>query len=259
MLSIAVKAARRAANVIIRGSLDMEMNKVEVTRKSSNDYVTSVDFAAEQAIIEVLQEAYPDHAILSEETGLIGDEHAEYQWIVDPLDGTRNFVHNIPDYVVSIAVLKNGVAQHAVVFDPIRNEMFTASRGSGTFLNDRRVRVSSCRSLQEGILVGRLPIFSKADQTVRTEFLTLMKSMAAYRQFGSSILELAYIAAGRIDALCNYNLRPWDLAAGVLLIQEAGGLVGDYKGEQSWQEKQEIIAGNPRVFAKMVQVLNTEA
>lgn len=254
MLSIAIKAVRRAATVIARGSLDMEQNKVEINRKGPNDYVTSVDIAAEQAIIEVLREAYPEHAVLGEESGLVGTTASEYVWVIDPLDGTRNFVHGIPNYAISVALTHRGIPQHAAIYDPNLNEMFTASRGSGMFLNDRRVRVSTRRTLDEAILSGRCPKTHEAD--LHRQFFQLMNECSAYRQLGSSVLELAYLAAGRVDIVFNTHLKPWDMAAGSLLILEAGGLIGDFQGEQNWQSTGDIIAANPRLFAKAIQAIN---
>ncbi len=245
MLTIAVRAARRAGAIINRGSLDLD--KIQIARKGPNDYVTEVDRNAEQAVIEVLRDAYPDHAFLGEESGHIPgakdkeNEMPEYQWVVDPLDGTTNFVHGFPNYAVSIALLHKGVVTQAVVYDPARNEMFTATRGGGAFLNDRRIRVGNRTRFSDALISGRFPSVSGSTRK------------GAERYYGlATVLELAYVAAGRFDGYCGVHLKPWDLAAGSLLILEAGGLVADFEGEQTWQQTGNVLAASPKIFTQML-------
>ena len=259
MLNTAVKAARRAGNIINRASLDLE--RLSVSRKGPRDFVTEVDRAAESAIIEILQTAYPDHAILAEESGAQpgassspGD--AEYQWIIDPLDGTTNFIHGFPDYAVSIALAHRGVITQAVVYDTTRNELFTATRGAGAFLNDRRIRVSRRTRMPEA-LVGASFRSSDDAEVVRWAriFSEMSVACAGTRHIGSAVLDLAWLAAGRLDAIYGAKLKPWDIAAGSLLVLEAGGLVGDFDGEQGWLDSGNIVAATPRLFPQFLTLL----
>ena len=258
MLNTAVKAARRAGNIINRASVDLD--RLTVARKGPRDFVTEVDTAAESAIIEILQTAYPDHGILAEESGLSGagpkGEAPEYQWIIDPLDGTTNFMHGFPDYAVSIALAHRGVLTQAVVYDPTRNELFTASRGGGAFLNDRRLRVSRRLRLHESLLGAS---FRSADDTEMARWSRLFSEMsvscAGTRRIGSAVLDLAWTAAGRLDACFGAGLKPWDVAAGSLLVLEAGGLIGDFTGEQGWLESGNILAATPKIFPQILSLL----
>lgn len=254
-LNIAVKAARRAGAIINRASLDVDLLKV--SSKRQNDFVTEVDKAAEAAIIEVLREAYPDHGILAEESGATaGRKESECQWIVDPLDGTTNFIHGFPQYAVSIALAQKGVLQHAVVYDPSRNELYTASKGRGAFLNDRRIRVSKRDRLQEALIGTGFPfrVWDHVDAYLGM-FRDLMHKTAGLRRPGAASLDLAYVAAGRFDGFYEIGLSPWDMAAGALLITEAGGLVGDLTGEPGYLASGNIAAGNPKVFAQLLQAI----
>jgi len=254
MLNTAVKAARRAGSVIGRASLDLGQIKVSV--KQQNDFVTEVDRAAEATIIETLREVYPTHAILAEESGQSGGENAEYQWIIDPLDGTTNFIHGFPQYAVSIALAHKGVLSHAVVFDPNRNELFTASKGAGAFLNDKRIRVSKRAKLDEALLGTGFPyrMFEHVDP-----YLSIFKEMtrrsAGIRRPGSASLDLSWLAAGRIDGFWEFGLAPWDMAAGALLIMEAGGLVSDLSGEGNYLKTGNIVGGTPKVFNQLLQAI----
>jgi myo-inositol-1(or 4)-monophosphatase len=252
MLNTAVKAARRAAGIINRASTDVD--RIPVQDKNFNDFVTEVDRAAEAAIIDVLHEAYPKHAILAEESGKTGS--SEFVWIIDPLDGTTNFLHGLPQFAVSIALAERGVLTHAVVYDPSRNELFTASRGSGAFLNDRRLRVSKRIRLTGSLIGTGFPYrdFSHVDAYIGI-FRDLMKTTAGLRRPGSASLDLAYVAAGRYDGFFEIGLKAWDIAAGALLITEAGGLVGDMEGENRYLESGHVLAGNPKVFGQLVQVV----
>ncbi len=252
MLNIAVKAARRAASVINRAARDLE--GVTVTRKRQNDYVTEVDHAAEAAIIEVLKKAYPGHAILAEESGAAGS--SEYQWVIDPLDGTTNFIHGFPQYAISIALRHRGALEQAVVFDPGRNELFTATRGRGAFLNDRRIRVSKRAKLAESLIGTGFPFrdLQHLDEYMAA-FRTVTRATAGIRRAGAAALDLAYVAAGRLDGFWEIGLSPWDMAAGALLILEAGGLVSDFDGESGYLDRGNIVCGAPKVFVPLLQVV----
>jgi myo-inositol-1(or 4)-monophosphatase len=252
MLTIAVKAARRAGNIINRASLDLD--RLTVRQKSQNDFVSEVDQAAEDAIIEILLESYPSHQILAEESGSRGA--SEFQWIIDPLDGTTNFLHGFPQYSVSIALLHKGVLTHAVVYDPARNDLFTASKGCGAYLNDRRLRVSKEKQLKEALIGTGFPYrdFTHIDAYLGM-FRDLIQKTAGLRRPGSAALDLAYIAAGRFDGFFEIALNPWDIAAGCLLVQEAGGLVGDFEGNEHYLQSGNIIAGNPKIFGQLLQAI----
>jgi len=259
ILNIAVKAARRAATVINRASTQVDLLTVE--SKAPNDFVTEVDRAAENAIIEVLRDAYPQHGILAEESGTSGGpDDSEYQWIIDPriidpLDGTTNFLHGFPQYAISIALARNGVLEHAVVFDPTRNELFTASKGSGAFLNDRRIRVTRRTRLAESLIGTGFPFpeFKHLDAYLAM-FRELTQKTAGIRRPGAAALDLAYVASGRLDGFWEMGLQPWDMAAGALLIQEAGGLVGDLAGESAFMQTGNMVAGAPKIFAQLSKI-----
>jgi len=251
-LTIAVKAARRAATIINRASTQLDLLAVQT--KSPNDFVTEVDRAAEEAIISVLRETYPQHGILAEESGESGD--SEYQWIIDPLDGTTNFIHGFPQYSISIALARNGVLEQAVVYDPTRNELFTATKGGGAYLNERRIRVSKRIRLSESLIGTGFPFreFDHVDAYLAT-FRELTQRTAGIRRPGSAALDLAYVACGRLDGFWEIGLKPWDMAAGVLLIQEAGGLVSDLSGESGFMASGNVVAGTPKVFGQLLPVV----
>ncbi|MFN0160621.1 MAG: inositol monophosphatase family protein [Burkholderiales bacterium] len=256
MLNIAVKAARKAGSVILRASRDVDLLKVESKRQ--NDFVTEVDRAAEAAVIGVLREAYPNHSILGEESGLSKGSQAEFQWIIDPLDGTTNFIHGVPQYCVSVGLLHKGIPTQAVIYDPNRNELFTATRGSGAYANDRRLRVSRRERINEALIGTGFP-YSKVESLERyiEMFRKVTLNCAGIRRPGAAALDLAYVAAGRFDGFWEMGLSPWDMAAGILLITEAGGLVGNFQGETGYMESGEIVAGNPKVFAQLVQLISS--
>jgi myo-inositol-1(or 4)-monophosphatase len=241
ILNTAVKAARRAGNIINRASQNLDI--LSVTQKAINDFVSEVDHEAEHAIIKVLLDAYPSHSILAEESGAAGK--SEFKWIIDPLDGTTNFLHGFPQYAVSIALAHKGVMTQAVIYDPVRNDLFTASRGSGAYLNDHRIRVSKRLKLQQSLLGTGFPF---------REFAHIDAYLAMFRA-GAATLDLAYVAAGRLDGFWEFGLSPWDMAAGSLLITEAGGLVGDLEGNSTYLESGNIVAGNPKIFAQLIQAL----
>ncbi len=257
-LNIAIKAARRAGQIINRASNDLDLLKV--TTKQPNDFVTEVDKAAEAVIIETLREAYPSYGILAEESGLSegkgGD--TEYQWIIDPLDGTTNFIHGLPQYAISIALAKGDVIEQAVVFDPNRNELFTASKGAGAFLNERRIRVSRRIKLGDALIGTGFPyrMFDKVDLYLAI-FKELAEKTAGQRRPGAASLDLAYVACGRYDGFWEFGLSPWDMAAGALLISEAGGLISDLRGDANYLETGNVIAGTPKVFAPLLKVVQS--
>lgn len=256
MLGIAVRAARRAGAIINRAARDVEV--LPVTRKRHNDFVTEVDKSAEQAIIEILHRAYPDHAILAEEsgakTGAAGE--SEYTWIIDPLDGTTNFIHGFPQYAVSIGLRHKGVLAQGVVYDPTKNELFTATRGRGAYLNERRIRVSKRVHLNETLIGTGFPFrdFAGLDEYL-SMFRELTARTAGIRRAGAAALDIAYVAAGRLDGFWEMGLSPWDMAAGALLVQEAGGLVGDFRGDAGFLDSGRIICANPKVFGQLVQII----
>ena len=254
MLNIAVKAARRAGSIINRAALDP--SALQVRAKRANDFVTQIDRAAEAAIIEVIHKAFPDHAILAEESGASESKSREYCWIIDPLDGTTNFIHGFPQYCISIALQHRGAIAHGVVYDPGRNELFTASKGRGAFLDDRRIRVSKCEQLKSALVGTGFPFkeLSRLDLYLR-QLRNLMQNSAGLRRAGAAALDLAYVAAGRMDAFWEMGLSAWDMAAGALLIQEAGGLVGDLGGEAGYLEKGDIAAATPKVFPELLKAL----
>ncbi|MBI4195362.1 MAG: inositol monophosphatase [Betaproteobacteria bacterium] len=252
MLNIAVKAARRAGNVINRATRNLDI--VVVKEKLANDYVSEVDHEAERAIIDTLRAAYPEHSILAEESGATGK--SDYQWIIDPLDGTTNFLHGFPQYAVSIGLSHKGIVTQAVVYDPTRNDLFTASRGRGAFLNDTRIRVSKRAQLKSSLVGTGFPFRQFEHVDVYLAMLRdMMKNTAGVRRPGSASLDLAYVAAGRLDGFWELGLSPWDMAAGALLITEAGGLVGDLEGNEGYMRSGNIVAGNPKVFVELLRLL----
>ncbi|MCK6406809.1 MAG: inositol monophosphatase [Rhodocyclaceae bacterium] len=255
-LNIAIKAARRAGQIINRASLDVDLLKV--TAKRQSDFVTEVDKAAEAAIIEVLREAYPNYGILAEESGATAGKQADYQWIIDPLDGTTNFIHGLPQYAVSIALAHNGQLVQAVVFDPERNELFTASKGRGAFLNERRIRVSKRTRLDEALIGTGFPYrcFDHVD-TYLALFKELTQKTAGLRRPGAASLDLSWVACGRLDGFWEFGLSPWDMAAGALIITEAGGLVSDLAGESAYLESGNLVAGSPKIFSPLLQVVQS--
>jgi myo-inositol-1(or 4)-monophosphatase len=252
MLNIAVRAARSAGNIIIRnlGRLD----QLSVHSKERNDFVTEVDRQAEQEIIHTLRKAYPGHAILAEESGEQGQD--EFQWVIDPLDGTTNFLHGFPHFSVSIALRHRRRLEQAVIYDPIQQELFTATRGSGAHLNDRRIRVSSRPRLEGALLGTGFPL--RAEQHLDSYldmFRALLPQTAGIRRAGSAALDLAYVASGRLDGFWEIGLSEWDMAAGVLLVQEAGGLSGDLLGGHDYLRSGNIVSANPKMFTAILKTI----
>ncbi len=256
MINIALRAARKAGENIVRASDDLD--RIEIKAKGINNFVTEVDIAAEQEIIYHLRKAYPDHAILAEESGLTGPEDAEFRWIIDPLDGTTNFIRGIPHYAVSIACVYRGKLEHAVVVDPVRHEEFTASRGRGARLNGRRIRVSSLNSLEGALLGTGIPFREHCDDRLEPyckSVESLAGQCAGIRRAGAASLDLAYVAAGRLDAFWEIGLAPWDIAAGALLVREAGGLIAGTDASENYLDSGNIVCGNPKAFKAVLQVV----
>lgn len=253
MLNTAVKAARKAGSIITRASSDLD--KLTVRRKRQNDFVSEVDDAAEDAIISVLRAAYPDHAILAEESGSQSSA-SDFTWVIDPLDGTTNFLHGFPQYCVSIGLLHKGVPNQAVVFDPNRNELFTASKGVGAYMNDRRLRVSKIDRLEDALMGTGFPFreVGHLDDYLRM-FKQMTLSTSGIRRPGAAALDLAWVAAGRIDGFWEMGLSAWDMAAGALLVREAGGLIGDFDGEDRFLDNGRVVASNAKLFSAILQVL----
>lgn len=253
ILNIAIAAARNASKIVLR-SLD-KLDSLNISSKGHNDFVTEVDKKSEEAIIQTIQKAYPDHAILAEESGVIGSH--DYTWIIDPLDGTLNFMHGHPHFSITIAVQYKNKTKHGVTYDPLRDELFYASRGTGAFYNNRRIRVASRKSF-EGTLIGtgyghkslqNLPRHIAIEQA-------LLPQAAGIRRSGSAALDFAYTACGRIDGFWEFNLSPWDIAAGALLVTEAGGIVSDFEGKENFLESGNVIAGNPKIFKALLTTIH---
>ena len=255
MVNVAVKAARLAGNIINRAALDVE--SVRVSQKIANDFVTEVDQASENIIIDTLLTAYPDHGILAEESGQTrGNPQSEHIWIIDPLDGTTNFIHGFPFYCISIALQSKGRIEQAVVYDPTRNDLFTSTRGRGAFMNDRRLRVSKRIRLQECLISTGFPFRPDDDYAAYLKLMSeVMKRTAGLRRPGAAALDLAYVAAGFSDGFFETGLHPWDMAAGSLLITEAGGLVGNFTGDADYLHQRECMAANPKIYAQLVTLL----
>ena len=255
MLNVAVKAARAAGAIINRAALDVEA--VRISQKQVNDFVTEVDHASEAVIIETLLTAYPHHAIWAEESGKThGTQGSESVWIIDPLDGTTNFIHGFPVYCVSIALAVKGKIEQAVIYDPSRNDLFTATKGRGAYMNERRIRVSKRIDLRQCLISTGFP-FRPGDNF--NNYLRMMSDVmqrtAGLRRPGAAALDLAYVAAGFTDGFFETGLSPWDVAAGSLLVTEAGGLIGNFTGEAEFLEQKECVAGNPKIYGQLVAML----
>lgn len=256
MTTIALRAARKAGDLIVRAS--DELDRVGHQAKGAADFVTEVDIASEQEILYHLQKAYPDHAFHCEESGLTGSPNAQYTWLIDPLDGTSNFMRGIPHYCVSLACLKDGKLEHAVIVDPVRREEFIASRGRGAQVNGHRVRVSNATELRESLLGTGIP-FLGHEQEKLPAYAETMSTLAGQsmgiRRAGAAALDLAYVAAGRLDAFWEIGLKPWDIAAGALLIKEAGGLISDFNGAENYLSSGNVVCGAPKIFKQVLQTV----
>ena len=253
MLNVAIKAARTAGTLINRGALDVE--SVRVSAKQTNDFVTEVDHAAEAAIIDTLLTAYPDHAIWAEESGRRPGKHggADHVWIIDPLDGTTNFIHGFPVYCVSIALMVGNKLEQAVIYDPSRTDLFCATKGRGAYMNDRRIRVAKRNAMRDCLISTGFPFRPGDSLPTYLQMLgDVMPKCAGVRRPGSAALDLAYVAAGFSDGFFEMGLSPWDVAAGALLVTEAGGLVGNFTGESNFLEQKECLAANPKIYGQLV-------
>ena len=254
LLNTAIKAARRAGTIIMR-HVD-QLDRLTVETKGRNDFVSEVDRLAEAEIIRILRNAYPDHGILAEETGR--QPGNDYLWVIDPLDGTTNFLHGYPQFAVSIALEHKDKLEQAVVFDPHKNEIFTATRGQGAQLNERRIRVSRVSDLGQALLSTGFPFRSHKYLEAWIDTLRdLLLHSSGVRRAGSAALDLAHVACGRFEAHWEFGLNRWDIAAGCLLIQEAGGLVGDFSGGQGYLKSGNIVAGNPKIYAEILRRLQS--
>ena len=256
MLNIAVRAARNAGKIIARSFEEIDM--IETSQKGSNDFVTNVDRDAENAIIATIRKSYPDHSIVGEEFGENKGDNNDYQWIVDPLDGTTNFIKGIPHFSVSIALKVKGKLDQAVIYDPMRGELFTASRGAGAQLNGYRIRCSKAKEIEGTVLATGFPHKSKHRLDA---YLGMFKDFfidtSDIRRSGSAALDLAYVAAGRVDGFWEMNLKPWDTAAGQLLVQEAGGMITDFAGGTQFDKSGDIIAAGPKLTRHMVKTVRS--
>src|SRR6476469_3516546 len=255
MLNVAVKAARAAGAIINRAALDIE--SVRVSQKQLNDFVTDGDHSSEAAITETLLTAYPDHAILAEESGRQhGRQGSDFVWIIDPLDGTTNVIHGFPVYCVSIALAVKGRVEQAVIYDPTRNDLFTATRGRGAYINERRIRVSKRTDLRQCLVSTGFPFRPGDNFNLYLRMMAeVMQRTAGLRRPGAAALDLAYVAAGFTDGFFETGLSPWDVAAGSLLVTEAGGLIGNFTGEAEFLEQKECVAGSPKIYGQLVGIL----
>lgn len=253
-IKIAEAAARKAGQIIINAI--EHIDTIEITKKARNDFATSVDRASEEQIIEILHKSYPAHHIIGEETGNHGPEDSDHVWMIDPLDGTTNYIHGFPHFAISIAMLFKGRVENALVYDPIRDEMFMASRGQGARMNGRRLRVSPQRQLEDALIGTGFPFKHEHHiEPYMKTFQALFPKTGGVRRAGSAALDLAYVAAGRLDGFWEICLNQWDMAAGALLVKEAGGLVSDFQGSENYLENGNIIAGNPKIFKSMLQII----
>lgn len=256
MLNIAVMAARKAGDLISQAS--RELDKIKVVTKGPGDYVSDIDQAAEKAIVEVLLNAYPNHSIMAEEGSLneqSGTPYGEsrFKWIIDPIDGTTNFIHGLPHFAVSIALQVDGITEQAVIYAPATNDLYTASKGLGAFCNNRRMRVSKRTRIIDSLLGTGFPVKTIVESREFGElFLDLTAKSAGVRRMGSAVLDLAFVANGALDAYYAVGLKAWDYAAGALMVTEAGGLVSGSLGESDYMSTGSIIAGNPKIFAQLL-------
>jgi myo-inositol-1(or 4)-monophosphatase len=255
LMNIAVKAARSASKIILR--VVDRLDTVKVTEKNTNDFVTEIDQSVEQEIINIIHEAYPDHAILGEEGGKSGK--SDYTWIVDPIDGTTNFFHGHPHFCISIGVKFKDTLEHGLIYDPLRQELFTATRGTGAYLNDRRIRVAQRKQFAGSIIASGFGNKSIKDIGEYLKILAaILPQAGGTRRSGSAALDFAYVACGRIDGFWEMNLAPWDIAAGTVLIKEAGGIVDDFTANGKYMETGNVIAGNQNIFNLILQVVKTK-
>ncbi|MGB5331041.1 MAG: inositol monophosphatase family protein [Woeseiaceae bacterium] len=254
LLNVAVMAARRAGGTLIRNLVKLEKLKVE--EKGHNEYVSEADRAAERAVIDVILKHYPDHAILAEESGAQGNEDADTVWIIDPLDGTTNYLHRFPVFAVSIGVQVNGRMEHAVVYDPLRQELFTATRGNGAQLDEHKIRVSGQKELERALVGTGFP-YRQAESELEPYLRMLgkvVRNTSGVRRPGAAALDLCYVAAGRLDAFWETGLAPWDMAAGSLIIREAGGIVSALDGGENYLDTGHILCGTPKIYKDLAKL-----
>lgn len=255
IVNIAVSAARAAGNTILRAA--DRMDRVKITEKGQNDFVTEIDQLVEKEIIAIIHKAYPKHSILGEEGGEQIGKDEDNVWIIDPIDGTRNFIHGFPHYAVSIAFSHKGKVEHGVIYDPVRQEMFSASRGKGARMNDTRIRVSTRKKLTDCLLGTGFParrseaFIAESSETIKT----LLPDCGDIRRAGAATLDLAYVACGRLDGYWERGLKIWDIAAGALLVKEAGGLVSDFEGGEEYLKTGNIVASNPKILKFLMKAL----
>jgi len=253
LLNIAIQAARVAGKLIAR-SLD-HLEAGDITQKQKQDFATRVSAAAEEEMIAIIREAYPDHTILAKESGE-HNSNSDAQWIIDPLDGSTNFIHGIPHFAVSIGVKVKNNLEAGMIFDPIKNELFVAARGRGAMLNNRKIRVSNCQKLESALIATGLLSHDDLSCQKGSETLSdLMPKIAGIRCFGTAALDLAYVAAGRFDGCFESGLKAWDIAAGALIVKEAGGLVSDLNGKEEYLKSGNIVAANLKLHPALLQVL----
>ncbi|MDZ7643215.1 MAG: inositol monophosphatase family protein [Woeseiaceae bacterium] len=252
LLNVAIMAARRGGDTLVRNLA--KLDKIKIEEKGRNDFVSEADREAERAVISVIHKHYPDHAVLAEESGAHGD--SDHVWIIDPLDGTTNFLHGFPVFAVSIALMHNGRIEHAAVYDPMRQELFTASRGAGAQLDGRRIRVSSLKSLDRALLGTGFP-YRESNRGLAPYMRLFEKALtnsAGVRRPGAAALDLCYVAAGRLDAFWETGLKAWDMAAGALLIREAGGIISGLDGRENFLDAGHVLAGSPKVYSALARL-----
>ncbi len=256
MLNVAVMAARRGGDTLIRNMNKLE--KLNVEQKGRNDFVSDADRAAENAVIETLLKHYPDHAILAEESGQRGE--SDYVWIIDPLDGTTNYLHGFPVYCVSIALAHKGRLEQAVVYDPLRQEIFSASKGQGAQLDGRKIRVSGRKDLERSLVGTGFPYrdSNEAFEPYMKMLVNAIQNTTGIRRAGSAALDLCYVAAGRLDAYWETGLMSWDLAAGALIIREAGGIISGLDGSEDFLDTGHVLTGTPKIYAALAKLCATE-
>lgn len=252
LLNVAIMAARRGGDTLVR-SLP-KLDKIKVEQKGRNDFVSDVDRKAESAVIETILKHYPDHAILAEESGQQGE--SEYVWVIDPLDGTTNFLHGFPVFCVSVALLHNGRPEHAAVYDPMRQELFTASRGTGAQLDGRKIRVSQNKNMERALIGTGFPYRDSnlAFDPYMEMFKKALQNTAGVRRPGAAALDLCYVAAGRFDGFWETGLKSWDMAAGALIIREAGGIVSGLDGSENYLETGHVLAGSPKIYTGLARL-----
>ena len=250
--NVAVMAARRGGDILLRNL--NKLDKLKVERKGHNDFVSEADRAAERAVIDTILKHYPDHAILAEESGQRGE--SDHVWVIDPLDGTTNYLHGFPVFCVSVAVTVNGRPQHAAVYDPLRQELFTASKGAGAQLDGRRIRVSQTRSLDRALVGTGFP-YRDSNLALEPYLAMFRKSLehtAGVRRPGAAALDLCYVAAGRYDAFWETGLKPWDIAAGALLIRESGGIISGLDGSEDYLDTGHVLCGSPKIYGALAKL-----